>query len=85
MVTASNPIYAKTDSTAKGSILVRHLSIQGRILLGVGIILGLVAVVKFSIIGYYPDEVLPYGIVAALGVSLMWAGNRFGRASSGRS
>lgn len=37
-------------------------------LLGIGIILIAIAFVKFSIIGYYPDEALTYGVILLGGV-----------------
>ncbi|MDN5851441.1 MAG: hypothetical protein L0K86_01095 [Actinomycetia bacterium] len=59
-----------------------NFTTRGKVLLGIGAILAIVAFVKFSIIGYYPDEALPYGIIAVVGLGLVWAGNRFGRTSS---
>lgn len=40
-----------------------------------GILFG-IAVIKFFIIGYYPDEMLRYGVVMAIGAALLWVGER---------
>ncbi len=48
----------------------------GWLLAGSGLILVLVALVKFSVIGYYPSELPLYVTLLVVGAGLMWVGNR---------
>ncbi|MFT4259317.1 hypothetical protein [Microbacterium sp.] len=36
-----------------------------------------IAMIKLSIIGYYPDEFLPFMILAVVGLGGLWVGDRF--------
>ncbi len=49
---------------------------RGRLVGGIGIAAVLAALIKFGAIGFYPDEVLPYGALLVVGVVLFWLGNR---------
>ena len=53
----------------------------GYVAFGLGAILLLIAAVKFSVIGYYPREVLPFGAIAAVGAVLMFVGSKLYRAA----
>ena len=52
---------------------------------GLGTILLLIALIKFSVIGYYPSEALPFGAVGAVGAILMLVGSRLYRAAKVRA
>ena len=45
-------------------------------LLVVGGVLFLIAMIKFTVIGYYPEDVTPFGILGAVGTLGLWAGSK---------
>lgn len=49
---------------------------QGIAITAVGAILLAIALIKFTIIGFYPSETLPYGILFAAGAAITWFGNK---------
>lgn len=60
--------------------MTKNLTTVGWVLTVLGVILAGTAVIKLSIIGYYPDELVPYAVMALLGAGLLWGANRWGRA-----
>lgn len=48
-------------------------------LIAVGGVCAAIGVIKFVIIGYYPNEFLPYIILMLIGVGALWVGDRFRR------
>lgn len=40
----------------------------------VGSVLFLIALIKFTVIGYYPEDVTPFGILGAGGTLGLWVG-----------
>ncbi len=48
-----------------------------KVVIGVGIAMEVVAIVKFTIIGYYPNEFVPFAALMVIGAIMIWAGNKF--------
>lgn len=51
----------------------------GWLLIALGGIGAAIAMVKFVIIGYYPNETIPFAILAFVGLGALWLGDRFRR------
>lgn len=58
--------------------MLKDLTPLGWAMTALGAILAGIAIVKLSIIGYYPDEIVPYAIVALLGAGLLWGAKKWG-------
>ncbi|MDN5931060.1 MAG: hypothetical protein L0I24_08360 [Pseudonocardia sp.] len=52
----------------------------GWILTVLGVVLAGIAVIKLSVVGYYPEELPPYAVLALVGAGLLWAARRWGQA-----
>ncbi|MGV1004809.1 MAG: hypothetical protein ACOYEV_08585 [Candidatus Nanopelagicales bacterium] len=48
----------------------------------VGGLMCLAALVKLMVIGFYPEELMPWLAVLLIGAAGVWAGEKFGKAST---
>lgn len=54
------------------------------VLIAIGVVGLAIAIVKFSIIGYYPEDVVPFGAIGLVGAGLLALGNRIHSGAKGR-